>query len=1577
MEFELPLPVKGKIDFIFHLSDIHIRKGDYTTARISEYDNVFSRIIKYIDKNPHKTSSCIVITGDVFDNKDVVNMCGWNLLYNFIHQLSLCAPVYIIKGNHDYRQERPDIPDMLSFLKIVPLNNVTYLDEVGFYYAGDIGFALMPIHFTLNAGCAVGRSDVMPEFPSALNMRKGLRKRIALFHGTVPSDRLSIDWFGDGYDFILLGDLHIQGPVGMRVCTRIQDIHGYNDIFSLAKVPKSGNAPLAMYPGSTVQQTFGEDLLGHGILLWSLKDDLVDMLHVKNDCAKIYAVLQNEIWHFLISSCGNKAQTISIDDCAQLPWFPSKLEVIVKSKCPIDHIYALESHLKSTFDISCRVCTLDTLSVYSQDTHEENDKTDLNEVHVLETLNTPAQWISYLEQQLVINNKNVPWSDWKTCIKDQNAFLFNSYPDGVIGKDICEAIKKRNIKIQDCIDKYRECATNLVNRRSRKMKLITMNWDWMLCYRQDCVFDFGLLNGKVACISASNGHGKTSCKEIIHIALFGEGFPGRDPKTMLICQQKPEKAVAKTQIVFMIDDNTYRLTRIFKKPDERGAKSTKNVIIEKLCTQDNTFAKINEGPKAVKDWIAANIGDNADWLASCMLTQNCDGDFFALTPKLQVEKIDQVLNLQTSCAFRSLIKESVLGYKQVVDKLTSLHAIIEDDECFVFDIEAYENKKLERVQLEQQSTTLSTDIEQLGTYLSKSNMVLLSKGKDNLECLLEEKYKELEKLNQIITLPCIQDLFAQKSRLEAELEHNSKYDPIPFNTYQLCLETLGEHPVESIDIINHELVKLKDKQSKINYQFTSEKDLADAILKNNNQFDFCIKEINQISQALLETEALLNETKIQYNEVLNARPMQPRDSYKDYLIWKKALTSYEEQWEQISNLEKKVSGFAFGNGIDIAQKLQAIKDWSKSIEDITKITDVHANDDKIQQFNSLLERVKTSYSKKLETYTNLNTQVEQDLKQFEISQEMVKHTKQMKLTHLEKRPESIPKYWKKADEKECEHAKYLQSKKDVCLLNTYNTDADKWIIINGQKLAIDFQIKHEIEQIRNSCKQHSYNPDCAACQSHPQRLENIQLDNDINQLTFDIKSISKQMMDGYGKIFDSNDICLAKKRLDVYDSNLFWEQYFEQEKSYKEWVELKEYIDKDEKHVQLELDNTKTSYDTSILQLKKLKTDLDKWETRLSKFLDIEKELIIKNAEHIALENWNAYSVWTQLIDKTDYWTRELTCIEEFDKWQKQERDLKAILDGYISTIELFNEQIMALKKKQDQTVLKLSELKDAMEIKRTLTKLKSMKVVRAYKKQKELNSCNDAITLLEDKCNIEKEIQDIKDALTNTSLYDKLVNTKLEMSSIGTRCSDILIIIGRLENNYQKHIKLKERVACLQGIIQELFDKCHTLDLMDTYFADFKRWLIQEKAIPILCKYVNQLLVVMCKNHRTIQLTSCFASDGTLSWMLQDGLNCLSLFKASGYQRFAVALAMRITLNKLGGSGIISKQLFIDEGFTACDSANLASVPEFLDGLLSSYDSVLIVTHLQELKDCINKTILIERDNFKSLSYLHFAKMT
>jgi hypothetical protein len=169
--------------------------------------------------------------------------------------------------------------------------------------------------------------------------------------------------------------------------------------------------------------------------------------------------------------------------------------------------------------------------------------------------------------------------------------------------------------------------------------------------------------------------------------------------------------------------------------------------------------------------------------------------------------------------------------------------------------------------------------------------------------------------------------------------------------------------------------------------------------------------------------------------------------------------------------------------------------------------------------------------------------------------------------------------------------------------------------------------------------------------------------------------------------------------------------------------------------------------------------------------------------------------------------------------------------------------------------------------------------------------------------------------------------------------------------------------------------------------FKSYRQWLYKEKLRPLIEGAVNELLVGICDGRPLFLEGEWLNTIDTFAWFLRDGTSRPIIEKASGFQRFIVGMAMRIAMSRLGICKVVYEQLFIDEGFTACDGPNLEKTPAFLRGLLNSsgssgrcendrYKSIVLATHLEELKTCGNIQISIKRDPISGISNIKMGQM-
>jgi DNA repair exonuclease SbcCD ATPase subunit len=163
----------------------------------------------------------------------------------------------------------------------------------------------------------------------------------------------------------------------------------------------------------------------------------------------------------------------------------------------------------------------------------------------------------------------------------------------------------------------------------------------------------------------------------------------------------------------------------------------------------------------------------------------------------------------------------------------------------------------------------------------------------------------------------------------------------------------------------------------------------------------------------------------------------------------------------------------------------------------------------------------------------------------------------------------------------------------------------------------------------------------------------------------------------------------------------------------------------------------------------------------------------------------------------------------------------------------------------------------------------------------------------------------------------------------------------SKLPEDYYELVKLEKELTVKMDLVKTLSSK------LVTYIEHFYNDNILPKISNIVTEIINNFDKSVC-------IKGVMTNDN-IEWRM----NGLPLTKASGFQRFIIGISFRLTLSYINNTHF--QQLFIDEGFSSCDSSNLEKVPDFLNKLLNSFyfDSILIITHISELKDSI-KTISV-----------------
>ena len=634
---------------IIHISDIHIRAGNHDKSRYTEYLSVFDNLFQSLSNQQciQDRTSVIVVTGDLFHHKNKLEPYGLELALHLLRGLAALAPVFVIRGNHDYRQDVPKERDMISALMSYQIPNVNYLDKTGVYTHQNLSFGLVAIQDTLLYGATTGISPELPPFPKGDS-----EYNVALFHGTIAGCTLQtgqsilhgypIDWF-QGFDAILLGDIHLQQ------INRAKPID-----YTFAPLPSTSHVQTFLYdkespwgyPGSLVQQDFGEPLYGHGYLLWNLKEKIIHAFHVHNP----YGFIKTKNDEIMI----NKKYT-NIKNIISQKWFPNHIRVSV-----LGDGLELQKSLEHKNIMFCKISEEPSVSHSS---HEPKDVLQINSLEVL---------TDYL--QSVITKDNKPFTDsWKGWLKNPELLILSvsGFPEPLAKK-----ISERSDKILKASSKYLEEFDKFTSQHliTGKLHIHNLQWNWILNYRDGNYYDFDTNAKQICIVNAKNGSGKSNFLEIICIALFGEGFPSRENLNYtvgMICDTKPVGVMANTSIVFSLNDKRYSLQRVIRPNSNARWIHFEKIVLSEIIDGQERILHQQKG--AVHPWIESHLGTLETYLMTAMLSQNSDKDFFSLDKNTQKMLLDRIMSLDHINSLKAFLKETDKYYKYCCDLIETYY----------------------------------------------------------------------------------------------------------------------------------------------------------------------------------------------------------------------------------------------------------------------------------------------------------------------------------------------------------------------------------------------------------------------------------------------------------------------------------------------------------------------------------------------------------------------------------------------------------------------------------------------------------------------------------------------------------------------------------------------------------------------------------------------------------------------------------------------------------------------------------------------------------------------------------------
>ena len=561
-----------------HLSDVHFRG----LSRHEEYRESFEDMFRQVrELNP----DVIFIGGDIVHSKtqgispELIDILTW-----WFNSMADIAPTHVILGNHDGLISNKHRQDAITpILNAIDNSNIFLYKNSGVYPTGIKGYNW----------CVFSCFD--EENWELVKPKKG-EVNIAVFHGGVLGSKTDINWdiegeiehtFFNDFDFAFLGDIH--------------------------KMQYLDDERRIAYPGSTIQQNYGEDP-GKGFLFWDIES--------KDKFTSAFYPIAHSQPFITIDWAKTVKKTV---DSVKFTPPGSRFRIRSDFAIPQAEIKQLYSELKEKRGASEIVFKFDRIDP-SQVKSDSNGFKSQN-------LRDPQHLLSLLKQYYA--NQKITNEEWD--------------------------------KIETMLRKYSMEISKGDSPRNVKWSLKKMKFDNTFSYGKGNIINFEKLNGVIG-LFGRNRSGKSSIPGTIMYGLFNSSDRGAVKNLHIINTRKGHALVS---MDFMVNGNFYRLERQSTKHQSRKGvvSASTHANLFEIDSEGNVVKDLSGEQRRDTDKILRNlIGIKEDFLLTSFASQGEMNSFIKQRATQRKAILTNFLDLDIFEKIQNLAKEESSAVKALLDR---------------------------------------------------------------------------------------------------------------------------------------------------------------------------------------------------------------------------------------------------------------------------------------------------------------------------------------------------------------------------------------------------------------------------------------------------------------------------------------------------------------------------------------------------------------------------------------------------------------------------------------------------------------------------------------------------------------------------------------------------------------------------------------------------------------------------------------------------------------------------------------------------------------------------------------------
>lgn len=381
-----------------------------------------------------------------------------------------------------------------------------------------------------------------------------------------------------------------------------------------------------------------------------------------------------------------------------------------------------------------------------------------------------------------------------------------------------------------------------------------------------------------------------------------------------------------------------------------------------------------------------------------------------------------------------------------------------------------------------------------------------------------------------------------------------------------------------------------------------------------------------------------------------------------------------------------------------------------------------------------------------------------------------------------------------------------------------------------------------------------------------------------------------------------------------------------------------------------------------ILALEKVVADAEKKDTTKNYF----KHQELTKKRDALLNKWNIFKVTVdnerKIIEKTKEHQYDPNCKFCMSNASKFIADREAAT----KRLEQYKKDGIKLKSELEKVQSEISKLEwtqEAVAVHQTsLAKLNASKTLQ-FRTAERISVIQKTLLDLE---------TEIKECDKNIDLFNKNVEAIYTNKKINLQIDVLKHDLSKVEYTYSSKNKslvdLNGKMSVAKNQIETINKKIREAKELENEYKVYEVYIqavcrdgipfnVITTTVPEVEREVNSIL------SQIAEFTAKFETDGKniIPYIVYDDRKWL-MSLTSGFERFALSIAIRVALISISNLPR-PNFLAIDEGFGVLDAENLSAMSSLFSYLKSNFDFVLVVSHLDALRDMVDKHIEITKD--------------